>query len=75
MSTSKMQTAGSGTPIQVEKSDDRKRFISIRALSENTAAPVVPDPPVDPEGMDALALGATDAKPASGDSLSHDQHD
>ena len=37
----------------VEKSDDRKRFITIRGLSENTAAPVVPDPPLDP--MDLAA--------------------
>ena len=34
---------------QVEKSDDRKRFITIRGLSENTAVPVVPDTPVDPD--------------------------
>ena len=42
----------------VEKSDDRKRFMSIRGLSENTAETVT-ETPVDPEGMDALALGAT----------------
>ena len=35
----------------VEKSDDRKRFITIRGLSENTAAPVVPETPVDPDDM------------------------
>ena len=42
---------------QVEKSDDRKRFISIRALSENTAAPVVPDTPETP--LDPMDLAAT----------------
>ena len=41
----------------VEKSDDRKRFITIRALSENTAAPVVPDTPETP--LDPMALAAT----------------
>ena len=34
----------------VDLSDDRKRFITIRGLSENTAAAVVPDTPVDPGG-------------------------
>ena len=45
----------------VEKSDDRKRFITIRGLSENTAAPVVPDTPVDPDDMTvgAYPLAAT----------------
>ena len=37
----------------VEKSDDRKRFITIRGLSENTAAPVVPETPIEP--MDLAA--------------------
>ena len=32
----------------VEKSDDRKRFITIRGLSENTAETVVPETPLDP---------------------------
>ena len=35
----------------VDLSDDRKRFITIRGLSENTAAAVVPDTPLDPGGM------------------------
>ena len=48
----------------VEKSDDRKRFITIRGLSENTAVPVVPDTPetpLDPMDMTvgAYALAAT----------------
>ena len=33
----------------VDLSDDRKRFITIRGLSENTAAPVIPDTPIDPD--------------------------
>ena len=36
----------------VDLSDDRKRFITIRGLSENTAAPVVPDTSVDPDDPD-----------------------
>ena len=32
----------------VEKSEDRKRFITIRGLSENTAETVVPETPLDP---------------------------
>ena len=34
----------------VDLSDDRKRFITIRGLSENTAAPVVPETPGPPLG-------------------------
>ena len=34
----------------VDLSDQRKRFITIRGLSENTAAAVVPDTPIDPGG-------------------------
>ena len=41
----------------VEKSNDRKRFITIRGLSENTAAPVVPDTPETP--LDPMDLADT----------------
>ena len=40
----------------VEKSDDRKRFLTIRGLSENTAVPV---DPVDPVDMGDYALADT----------------
>ena len=45
---------------QVDLSDDRKRFITIRGLSENTAAPVVPDTPVDPDDMTVGAYALAD---------------
>ena len=41
----------------VEKSDDRKRFITIRGLSENTAAPVVPETPIEPDDPDDMNMG------------------
>ena len=46
---------------QVDLSDDRKRFITIRGLSENTAAPVVPETPIEPDDMTvgAYPLAAT----------------